>query len=144
MITWYNRFRDWLFGTPTQILETINIMYLLGWSVALIDKRLLAKPIYAGALPNNAFEFSQYGAVFFIVAAIFASIGVRKRDPHHDRVSGYALQLSSFLWFVISINFMASYPPLNTGVITYFIFALFCWLTGYELLRRNKREGKDD
>lgn len=41
-------FMNWLFGTPTQVLEVINVFYLLAWGVALLDDQILAKPTYTG------------------------------------------------------------------------------------------------
>lgn len=136
-------FMNWLFGTPTQVLEVINVFYLLAWGVALLDDQILAKPTYTGFLPPSVVDFSSWGSVLFFMAAAFAMVGARRRDLKHDRLSGYALKFSSFLWFVVALNFMASYPPLNTGALTYAIFSLFCWLTGHELFRRNRVESID-
>lgn len=139
------RFLDWLFGTPTQVLEALNVLYLLGWSIALLDERLLATTTHRGVLAPSVFDFHWGASIFFLTAAVFAAIGARVRDVRHDRLSGYALKLSSLLWAIISINFIASFPPTNTGSFTYGFFSLICWLTGNELFRRNKiRESSDE
>lgn len=144
----YDRFTDWLFGTPTQVLEALNTLYLVAWAFALLDENLLTKPSYSGVIPPSAAHFSSGASVLFLVAALFAALGARTRDKQHDILSGYALKFSSFLWFVIAANFAASYPPLNTGALVYGIFSGFCWITGHELFRRNSqrnsRESADD
>lgn len=143
MITWYNKFTDWLFGTPTQVLEALHALFALSWGIALLDGELLIKPTYSGFIPPNAAQFSSAGSVLFFVVAVFQVFGARSRDKHNDLLSGYSLKFGSFLWFVVAMNFAASYPPLNTGILVYLIFSAFCWITGHELFRRNKRESAD-
>lgn len=149
LIVWVamrNRFYRWFFGTPTQVLEMLNVAYLLLWGVAMWDDRLLQIPLYAGFLAGRYAALTNEAlSVLFFMASLFAATGARRSSPRHVRLSGYALQLSSLLWLCVAANFYASYPPLNTGVLAYSVMALFCWLAGNELWRRNakpKRKAK--
>lgn len=128
------RFYKWLFGTPTTILETINVAYLIAWAIAVLDDDLAALPMYAGFLGDRAVAVNDRAALLFGAAAAFNVLGMVRRRRAEDKgaiaVQGFALQLSALLWLAVALNFLASYPPLHIGVMTYGVFAFFCWAAG--------------
>lgn len=133
------RFYRWLFGTPTTVLETINTIYLLIWSLAIANDDLVANPLYAGFLGDMAQNVNGKAAILFALAALFAIVGAlrgaRRIDSGAAAMQGFALQLSAVLWLSVSINFFASYPPLNTGALSYGVLSLMCWISGGQLRR---------
>lgn len=133
------RFYRWLFGTPTTILEAINVAYLIVWAVAILDDDLAALPMYAGFFGDRAVNVNDKAALLFGAAAAFNVLGMVRRRRADDKgaiaVQGFALQLSALLWLAVALNFFASYPPLHIGVMTYGVFAFFCWVAGRYLHR---------
>lgn len=133
------RFYRWLFGTPTTVLETINTAYLLIWALAIANDDLVDNPIYAGFLGEMAKNVNGKAAILFGLASLFAIVGAlrgaRKTDSGAAAMQGFALQLSAVLWLAVSINFFASYPPLNTDALSYGVLSLMCWISGGQLRR---------
>ncbi len=133
------RFYGWLFGTPTTVLETINTAYLLIWSLAIANDDLVANPLYAGFLGDMAQHVNGKAAILFAIAALFAIVGAlrgaRRIDSGAAAMQGFALQLSAVLWLAVSLNFFASYPPLNPGALSYGVLSWMCWIAGGQLRR---------
>lgn len=133
------RFYRWLFGTPTAILEVINVAYLLIWAVAILDDDLAALPMYAGFLGDRAVHVNDKAALLFAAAAALNIAGLVRRGRRQDKgamaIQGFALQFSALLWLVVSVNFFASYPPLHIGELTYGVLAVLCWATGSQMYR---------
>lgn len=131
-----SRFQAWLFGTPTTAIECLNAALLLAWSLALLDDDLLTLPLYSHLrLVENTWS-NEILAVLFALAAVFAAVGALRSDSGSDKLSGFGLQLGAVLWVAVSVNFIASYPPINTGVATYAVLAFFCWCAGGLLWER--------
>ena len=128
------RFYKWLFGTPTTILEAINAAYLAIWASAILNDDLAALPFYAGFLGKRAVYVNDKAALLFAAAASINIIGMVRQRREADKgavaLQGFALQLSALLWLAVALNFLASYPPLHIGVMTYSVFAFFCWSAG--------------
>lgn len=133
------RFYRWLFGTPTTVLEAINICYLLIWATAILDDDLASLPFYAGFLGGRAAHVNDKASLLFFAAAALNVAGLvrgrRKEDQGAAAIQGFALQLSALLWLAVSLNFFASYPPLHITVLTYGVLAFFCWVSGRYLHR---------
>lgn len=133
------RFRKWLFGAPTTILEVVNIAYLFGWAVAILDDDLAAMPFYAGFLGARAVQVNDKAALLFSVAALLNIMGLIRRSCNLNRgamaLQGFSLQLSAVLWLTVSLNFLASYPPLHVAVLIYGVHALACWISGRNMHR---------
>lgn len=134
------RFYAWLFGTPTKLLEAMNALMLLSWAVALWDDRLVTLPSYVGIARIASRSWAnELLALVFLCAAAFALAGALHKGCRADKLSGYALTLGALMWFCVSLNYVASYPPINTGVLTYGITSVFCWLSGSYLWERGKK-----
>lgn len=140
------RFYRWLFGTPTTILEAINVAYLVVWALAILDDDLAALPMYAGFLGDRAVHVNDKAALLFGAAAALNVLSLVRRLCAADKgalaIHGFSLQLSALLWLAVSLNFLASYPPLHVGVMTYGVFSLMCWVAGrymHKYFEINKR-----
>lgn len=138
------RFFDWLFGTPTKVLEALNASMLLSWAVALWDDRLVTLPTYVGIarIASHTWANEALSLVFF-GSALFALAGAVLDGCRGDKLAGYALLLGSLMWFCVSLNYLASYPPVNTGLLTYGLTSLFCWLSGTYLWTRGEKGGHE-
>lgn len=134
------RFYGWLFGTPTTVLEAMNAVMLLSWAGALLDDRLFTLPMYVGMAQLARISWANEAlAALFLIAATFAGVGALADGPRSDKLAGYALQLGAVLWLCVAANFLASYPPLNTGVLVYGVIGAFCWVSGSFLWSKGRQ-----
>lgn len=134
------RFYGWLFGTPTTVLEAMNAVMLLSWAGALLDDRLFTLPVYVGLAQLAHISWANEAlAGLFLIAAAFAGVGAVAEGQRSDRLAGYALQLGAVLWLCVAANFLASFPPLNTGVLMYGVLGGFCWVTGSYLWGKGRQ-----
>lgn len=120
----------WMFATGTRGVELFNAGALLVWAVALLDDRLLALPIYLGRGVWSHPWANELLAVLFSVAAMFSVAGLLRKDIKADKLASFALQIGGLLWAAVALNFMATYPPLNTGVGIYGLLAFVTWSAG--------------
>lgn len=139
------RFYDWLFGTPTQVLEAVNALFLAAWAVALWDDRLIGLPTYVGLAAFSGHSWANEAlSLIFAVAAVFSVAGwCHKARRRSDKLSGFALLVGAVMWVAVSLNYWASYPPINTGLLTYGVTSVFCWLCGSFLWERGKKGGDE-
>ena len=139
-IRWRARFYGWLFGTPTTVLEAMNTLLLLSWAGALLDDRLFTLPVYVGLGKLAHIGWANEAlAALFLIAAAFAGVGAVAEGQRSDRLAGYALQLGAVLWLCVAANFLASFPPLNTGVLMYGVLGVFCWVSGSFLWSKGRQ-----
>ena len=123
----------WMFATGTRGVELFNAGALLVWAWALIDDRLLAIPIYLGSSVWTHPLANELLALLFATASVFAIAGLLRKDQAADKLASFALQIGGILWAAVALNFLATYPPLNTGVGTYGLLAFVTWSAGCHL-----------
>ena len=123
----------WMFATGTRGVELFNAGALLVWAWALIDDRLLAIPIYLGSSVWTHPLANELLALLFATASVFAIAGLLRKDQAADKLASFALQIGGLLWAAVALNFLATYPPLNTGVGTYGFLAFVTWSAGCHL-----------
>lgn len=122
---------NWMFATTgTRGIELFNAGALLVWAVALFDDRLLALPIYLGRGVWSHPWANELLAGLFAVASVFAIAGLLRKDLRAYKLASFALQIGGLLWAAVALNFLATYPPLNTGVGTYGLLAFVTWSAG--------------
>lgn len=120
----------WMFATGTRAVELFNVAMLMTWASALLDDRLLALSVYIGAHMLLHPWANEILAGLFALAALVQLAGLLRRDPAADKLTSWGLQVGAVLWFGVSLNFLASYPPINTGVGTYLLLAFLTWSAG--------------
>lgn len=128
--------RAWVFGTGTRALEVLNIGCLFGWSlVMLVDDRLLLAQTYTAFKRISASEWlNEALAAAFALLGVFCVIGL---FCHHFRLkllAGVAMLGSALAWALVTVGFVAGYPPLNTAVAIYGAFSFMCLLAGEHLI----------
>lgn len=120
----------WMFATGTRGIELLNAMALLVWGLALLDDRLLVLYMYLGAGVLKHPMANEALSAVFLIAALFALAGLLRKDLASDKLASFALQIGGLMWACVALNFMATYPPLNTGVGVYGLLAFFSWSAG--------------
>ena len=126
------RFQMWLFGTATRIVEFLSAAGLLGFAIVFMcdQDRLYDYPIYYKfkALP----EAWVVGILLF--AALAQGAAMLYKSDRSNIISGWLLILGGNIWFLISVAFLAPYPPLNTGMILPPLMSFVCVLAGKNLM----------
>lgn len=125
------RVRAWIFGAPTVAIEILNGLLLTAWGLTLLQDGLAGQPTYPLVTRVAALTWaSEVAAGMFVLAAVFAFVGVLRRDPRGERLSSFSLQLGGTLWAVVAVNFWAAYPPLHPSALAYTCIAAVTWLSG--------------
>ena len=83
---------------------------------------------------------------FFLLILLFAALAqgaaMLYKSDRSNIISGWLLILGGNIWFLISVAFLAPYPPLNTGMILPPLMSFVCVLAGknlmdYSMLRKS-------
>lgn len=126
------KFQSWLFTRATNVIEFINIACLVGIFIILVvdEGAMYAVQTYhkLQTLPEN------YVLTVLGVTILLQSLPWVLKGLHKTAVSGYALLFSGLVWFVISAAYVASYPPLNLGMVFAPTFSFLCVLAGRNLI----------
>lgn len=120
----------WMFGTGTRGIELLNVLALLMWAVALMDDRLVTLYDFFGVEILKRDWANEGLAAVFGLAFLFSLAGVMRKDPASDKLASMGLQIGGLLWGGIALNFVAAYPPVNTGALIYSLLALITWSAG--------------
>lgn len=127
-----HKFQAWLFNRATNMIEFINLACLIGVFVVLFidDGGMYEVQTYhkLQTLPES-YVLTVLGGTILL-----QSLPLLLKGLHKTAVSGYALLFSGLVWFVISAAYVASYPPLNLGMVFAPIFSFLCVLAGRNLI----------
>lgn len=136
------KFQTWLFNRATNVIEFINLACLIGIFIVLtIDEGgMYAVQTYhkLQMLPEN-YVLTVLGVTILLQLLPYVLKGL-----HKTAVSGYALLFSGLIWFVISTAYVASYPPLNLGMVFAPVFSFLCVLAGRNLIVFSVQSDKID
>ena len=127
------KFQRWLFSTGTQSVKFVNAFGLFGYAMVFF---LYGKVLYQYKLYDK-FDTAPpkvAATVMLVLAALQIVLMVSKTD-RAQIIGGFLLICSGFIWFLITVAFWASYPPLSTGVVFPCVMALICPLAGDNLIK---------
>lgn len=130
--------RRYLFSTPTKAIEFLNgIALILFGLVFLLNGNMLGK--YRLYL-----DFNYVGPLWVwgivVIIGLIQLTHMRRDNLESNMVSAITLKVSALVWFLIAVMFGADYPPLSTGIGTYFILGLVDVLAGLHLSGQNDYE----
>ena len=126
------RFQMWLFGTATRIVEFLSAAGLLGFAIVFMcdQDKLYDYPIY--------YKFKTLPEAWVVGILLFAALAqgaaMLYKSDCSNIISGWLLILGGNIWFLISVAFLAPYPPLNTGMILPPLMSFVCVLAGKNLM----------
>lgn len=132
-----DKIQHWVFGTCTRGIEILNSVVMLGFALVfhVNGKEILHEDLYSKfehIHPDVMVVVLSITAFLQLYAAIYQS-------NKSNIWSGWLLIWSALVWSVIAGTFWAAYPPLSTGMFTYLVFAIFCGLAGFSLIRYTKK-----
>lgn len=134
------KFQSWLFNRATNVIEFVNVSCLIGIFIILLvdDGAIYAVQTYRKlhTLPEN------YILTVLGVTILLQSLAFILKGLHKTAISGYALLFSGLVWFIISAAYVASYPPLNLGMVFAPVFSFLCVLAGRNLIVFSVEMGK--
>lgn len=132
-----DKLQKWLFDTGTRVITVTSALIMIGFAGIFIlgGSEIFNLKLYKGFLLLQPFTLE---VLLLSVALLQLIITIFKSNRCHV-LSGYLLILSALIWAVISATFLASYPPLTTGMTTYPVLAVVCALAGRNLINYTKR-----
>lgn len=131
------KFQRWLFSTGTRAVKFVNAFGLFGYAMVFF---LHGKVLYQYNLYDK-FDIAppKVTATVMLALAVLQIILMVGKTDSPQIIGGYLLICSGFIWFLITVAFWASYPPLSTGVVFPCVMALICPLAGDNLIKMRKQ-----
>ena len=131
------KFQRWLFSTGTKAVKFVNAFGLFGYAMVFF---LYGKVLYQYKLYDK-FDTAppKVAATVMLALAVLQIILMVGKSDRSQIIGGYLLICSGFIWFLITVAFVASYPPLSTGVVFPCVMALICPLAGDNLIKMIKQ-----
>ena len=127
------KFQRWLFSTGTRAVKFVNAFGLFGYAMVFF---LYGKVLYQYKLYDKFDTVPpKVTATVMLVLAVLQIISMVGKTDRSQIIDGYLLICSGFIWFLITVAFWASYPPLSTGVVFPCVMALICPLAGDNLIK---------
>lgn len=85
----------------------------------------------------------QFGSPYFwstLFAFLGATIllGINKMCTKWRHYVGISMCIAGFLWGLISIGFILTYPPYSSEMVTYPLFSFFSYIVGFKVLDEAK------
>jgi len=129
---------EWLFATKTRVFEVFNATLFMSWGIAaIVDPRMFETSTYwaFGILP-----LSLTAAAFFAMS-LMSIVGIFSHKINARFLGGYSLFLSSLVWALVSVGFVAAYPPLTTAMVLYPQLSLLCFVVGRKIINECAKKG---
>lgn len=131
------KFQRWLFSTGTRAVKFVNAFGLFGYAMVFF---LYGKVLYQYKLYDKFDTVPpKVTATVMLALAVLQIISMVGKTDRSQIIGGYLLICSGFIWFLITVAFWASYPPLSTGVVFPCVMALICPLAGDNLIKMIKQ-----
>lgn len=130
-------FLEWLFSKGTRVVEFLNTLLLIGFTLPLIynmDTIITQAPYPRVYLLGNPLWWSLMAILGLMQWAAMARKGV-----HSNQVSGFILMVSAWAWALIASMYIVKTHPLTPAPIVYMIISFVCAAAGLYMLRINKR-----
>ena len=130
--------RNYLFSTSTKAVEFLNgIATALFGLIFLLNGDILGKyKLYL--------SFNYVGPLWvwwiLVILGVIQINAMRTDTLESNTVAAITLKVSALVWFLIGLMFGANYPPLSTGVGTYFTMSLVNLMAGFHLSAQNDYE----
>ena len=131
----YRQLITWMFYTGTRVVEVLNSLLLLGFTVTFLYN-------FADIIMLQSYKgFAVAGSWLWVIMGtlgVVQMIATHKKSLQSNQFSGYVLLVSSWVWALISATFIYGLPPLTTAPITYGVFSAMCGMAGMHLIKCNK------
>ena len=134
LINKFNSFRSGLFSADTDGIRSMELFFALSslsFSVTIISQGGDLFDVNSYKVFNFLGPFWIWFSMLFV--AVLQIKNLNKKGVDAKVTSSLLLKSSSLIYFVIAVMFSASYPPVVTGVGTYFLYSFFCMVTAFEI-----------
>ena len=132
-----DNFLGWLFAHGTRVVEFLNSLLLIGFTIPLIynlDTIVSSSPYPVIYLLGNPLWWS-----LMAVLGVFQWFIMARKGIHSNQISGFTLMVSGWVWAMIASLFLTKTPPLTPAPVVYMVIAFICVVSGLYLLRLNKK-----
>ena len=131
------KFQRWLFSTGTRAVKFVNAFGLFGYAMVFF---LYGKVLYQYKLYDKFDTVPpKVTATVMLVLAALQIVSMVGKTDRSQIIDGYLLICSGFIWFLITVAFWTSYPPLSTGAVFPCVMALIYPLAGDNLIKAIKQ-----
>ena len=114
------------------VFEYFIASMLLSWGISFtVDDGMYDLHTYSYLVD---FGSPYFWAIVFIFLGLVIIKGSNKTCTRWRSYVGMSMCLSGFLWTLISIGFILTYPPYSSVMITYPVLAVFSYLVGFSVL----------
>ena len=130
-------FLNWLFAQGTRVVEFLNTLLLIGFTLPLIsnlDKIISHAPYPQIYLSGNPLWWGSMA-----ILGCLQWFAMYRKGLHSNQLSGFILMVSGWTWCMIASLFLVRSPPLTPAPIVYLIIGFICVVAGLYLLRFNKK-----
>ena len=119
---------SWIFSSGTKAIEIVSSLMMYGFAINFAFDRdeLIKEDLYE---KFQHFHTPSLIAILFILASLQLGCSFITRNKF-KLINSFLLMVSALAWAIITGIFIASYPPLSTGITTYSILAITCFLAG--------------
>lgn len=130
-----SQFMFFMFGTPTTLLECLNLGYLATWIYSLKSDRIESIIIFGASINAPFLVINPKTIWLFGIALVITLIGLVHTKRGSIVIRSLGLTLSSVIWIAIALNVNASYEKIHMSVFTYSILGGLSSLAGYYMYK---------
>lgn len=124
------------------VYEYFIAAMLFSWSISfVIDENMYSLYTYTYL---NQFGSPYFWSVIFLFLGAVIITGINKTCAKWRSYVGISLCISGFLWTLISVGFVLTYPPYSSVMLTYPVLSVFSYLTGFRVLDESKKCRRGD
>lgn len=130
-------FLDWLFSQGTRVVEFLNTILLIGFTLPLLYN--LDQITSQAAYPKIYLIGSPLWWSGMAILGLVQWFAMSRKGIHSNQLSGFILMVSGWTWGMIASLFLVRSPPLTPAPIVYMAIGFVCVVAGLYLLRTNKK-----
>lgn len=129
-----------LFDRLATAFEYLVALLLISWSLTFIFTREMGDLSTYHYLQMHGGQYF-WSIAFGLLGAIIIFGAERKSCVWRSNV-GVSMCISGFLWTLISVGYILSYPPYSTIMFVYPLLSIFSYLVGFKIIDEAKRQRK--
>lgn len=129
-----------LFDRLATAFEYLIALLLISWSITFIFTREMSDLSTYHYLQMHGSQYF-WSCVFGILGAIIIFGAERTSCGWRSNV-GISMCISGFLWTLISVGYILSYPPYSTIMFVYPLLSVFSYLVGFKIIDEAKQQRK--
>lgn len=119
---------NWIFSSGVKTIEILSSFMMFGFALNFAFDRdeLIKEDLY-----EKFQHFHTPTLIIILIVLAFSQLAcVFITRNKFKLINSFLLMFSALVWAIITGTFIASYPPLSTGITTYSVLAIACFMAG--------------